>query len=41
MIAFLLGVTAGVGLVLAVLIVQSYLLDYHYHRSTRKRYRRG
>jgi len=33
---FLLGVTAGVGLVLAVLIIQSYLLDYHRKPSKRK-----
>lgn len=41
MIRFLLGFTAGVGFILTVLIVQSYLLDYRYHRSTRKRHRRG
>jgi len=38
---FLLGFTAGVGFILAVLIVQSYLLDHHYRRPTRKRHRRG
>jgi len=38
-IRFLLGFTAGVGFILTVLIVQSYLLDYHYHNSSRKRHR--